>query len=89
MKVILIYDIVHDGTRQKVADICLDYGLDRVQYSAFEGLLKRTHQEELMLKIKKKLGKRTGDIRLIPICDKDWRNRLQLKNEPEPDDDED
>ena len=89
MKVILIYDIVHDGTRQKVADICLDYGLDRVQYSAFEGLLKRTHQEELMLKIKKKLGKRTGDIRLIPICDKDWRNRLQIKNEPEPDDDED
>ena len=79
MKVLVIYDIVHDGTRTKVADLCLDYGLDRVQYSSFEGRLKRTHQEELMLKIKKKLGKRAGDVRLIPICDKDWSSRLTIK----------
>jgi CRISPR-associated protein Cas2 len=81
MIVLLIYDISHDGTRNKVADLCLDYGLDRVQYSAFQGELKRTHQEELMLKIKKKLGKRAGDVRLIPICEKDWQARLQVKNE--------
>lgn len=81
MMILLIYDIVHDGTRAKVADLCLDYGLDRVQYSAFQGQLRRTHQEELMLKIKKKLGKRVGDVRLIPICEKDWATRLQVKNE--------
>lgn len=81
MKVILIYDISHDNTRNKIADLCLDYGLDRVQYSSFEGQLRRTHQEELMLKIKKKLGKRVGDVRLIPICEKDWTSRLHLKNE--------
>jgi CRISPR-associated protein Cas2 len=81
MKVILIYDISHDNTRNKIADLCLDYGLDRVQYSSFEGQLRRTHQEELMLKIKKKLGKRVGDVRLIPICEKDWTARLHLKNE--------
>lgn len=80
MKLLLIYDIEHDGTRQKIADLCLDYGLDRVQYSSFTGDLKRTHQEELMLKIKKKLGKRAGDIRLIPICEKDWANRLIVSN---------
>jgi CRISPR-associated protein Cas2 len=81
LKVLLIYDIEHDGTRTKIADLCLDYGLDRVQYSSFEGELRRTHQEELMLKIKKKLGKRAGDIRLIPICEKDWGSRLMVKNE--------
>jgi CRISPR-associated protein Cas2 len=81
MRVLLIYDIVHDGTRHKIADLCLDYGLDRVQYSSFEGRLRRTHQEELILKIKKKLGKRVGDVRLIPICEKDWDNRLHLHNE--------
>ncbi len=81
MHILLIYDISHDGTRNKVADICLDYGLDRVQYSSFEGQLKRTYQEEMMLKIKKKLGNRAGDIRLIPICEKDYTNRLQIKNE--------
>jgi CRISPR-associated protein Cas2 len=81
VRVLVIYDIVHDGTRQKIADLCLDYGLDRVQYSSFEGTLRRTHQEELMLKIKKKLGKRPGDVRLIPICEKDWDSRLTIKNE--------
>ena len=85
MRVLVIYDIVHDGTRQKIADLCLDYGLDRVQYSSFEGTLRRTHQEELMLKIKKKLGKRSGDVRLIPICEKDWDNRLTIKNETKAD----
>lgn len=80
MKVLLIYDIVHDGARTKIADLCLDYGLDRVQYSAFEGDLRRTHQEELMLKIKKILGKREGDVRLIPICEKDWLAQLAVKN---------
>lgn len=81
MRVLLIYDIVHDGTRNKIAELCLDYGLDRVQYSSFEGVLPCTHQEELMLKIKKKLGKRPGDVRLIPICEKDWDSRLIVKNE--------
>jgi CRISPR-associated protein Cas2 len=81
MKIILIYDISHDNTRNKIADLCLDYGLDRVQYSSFEGQLRRTHQEELMLKIKKKLGRRAGDVRLIPICEKDWASRLHLRNE--------
>jgi CRISPR-associated protein Cas2 len=80
-RVLLIYDIVHDGTRNKIADLCLDYGLDRVQYSSFEGQLRRTHQEELMLKVKKVLGKREGDVRLIPVCEKDWLNRLSIKNE--------
>ncbi len=80
MKIILIYDISHDGTRSKVADLCLDYGLDRVQYSSFQGELQRTHQEELILQIKKKLGKRDGDVRLIPICQKDWTARLEVHN---------
>ena len=48
---LLVYDISHDRTRSRVADVCLDYGLDRFQYSAFVGRLTRTHQEELMLRI--------------------------------------
>jgi CRISPR-associated protein Cas2 len=78
--ILVIYDIPHDGTRTKVSELCLDYGLDRVQYSAFEGQLRRTQQEELMLKVKKVLGKRAGDVRLIPICEQDWANRLTIKN---------
>ena len=36
---LLVYDISHDRTRARVADACLDYGLDRIQYSAFCGTL--------------------------------------------------
>lgn len=81
MIVLVIYDIPSDRLRNRVADICLDYGLDRIQYSAFLGELRRTHQEELMLKIKKQTGKRPADIRLIPICEKDWAAHIEIKNE--------
>lgn len=75
MKCLLIYDIPDDRVRTKVADFCMDYGLDRVQYSAFVGDLSNNHQEELMLKIAKKLGKSPGKIDLFPICRQDWQAR--------------
>lgn len=82
MQTLLIYDISHDPTRQKVADACLDYGLDRVQFSAFVGDLSRNHQEMLMARIRKRMGRHGGQITLIPICEKDWQRRLVLE-EPE------
>lgn len=83
MKTVVIYDIPDDRIRDRIADICLDYGLDRIQYSAFYGELRRTHQEELMMRVRKRLGKRAGDVRLLPICDKDWAARLEvIRNAP-------
>ena len=75
MQCVLVYDIQDDGKRTKIADACLDYGLDRIQYSAFLGPLLPTHQEELMLKIKKILGRRPGNVQLFPLCETDWQNR--------------
>ncbi len=86
MKCLLIYDIPNDGVRTKIADFCLDYGLDRVQYSAFLGDLGTNHQEELMLKIEAKLGKAAGRIALFPICKQDWRGRLGIEQGMEEDD---
>jgi CRISPR-associated protein Cas2 len=81
MRLLVVYDISHDGTRTKVADICQDYGLDRIQYSAFLGDLSRVHQEELMEKIEARLGKREGKIYLYPICAKDWQTKIEIENE--------
>lgn len=78
MKCLLVYDIAHDQSRSKIADFCLDYGLDRVQYSSFVGDLARTHQEELMMKIGERLGSRPGKVQLFPVCDKDWRQRIEI-----------
>ena len=75
MQCLLVYDIVDDGKRAKIADMCLDYGLDRIQYSAFVGPLLPTHQAELMLRIKQALGKRPGNVQLFPVCDEDWQKR--------------
>lgn len=77
-RVLLIYDIENDRARSKIADICIDYGLDRIQFSAFVGELSRNHQQELMLHITNLLGKLKGNIKLIPICAKDWNERQEI-----------
>jgi CRISPR-associated protein Cas2 len=81
MKCLLIYDIPNDRIRTKIADFCLDYGLDRIQYSAFSGDLSTNHQEELMLKLGRKLGKEPGRIDLFPICRGDWKARITVEHE--------
>ena len=78
MKCLLVYDIPSDKIRGKVADICLDYGLERIQYSAFLGELNHNLQQEVMLKVKARLGKEPGNVQLFPICEKDLRLRVEL-----------
>ena len=81
MRCLVVYDIPDDRVRAKIADYCLDYGLDRIQYSAFLGSLTRTYQEELILKIGRKLGGRQGKVQLFVICEKDWQQRLEILQE--------
>ncbi|MBI4497307.1 MAG: CRISPR-associated endonuclease Cas2 [Chloroflexi bacterium] len=71
--VLLLYDIPHDGTRAKVADACLDYGLARVQYSAFLGELNHNRQQEILLRLRRIIGQRPARIQLVPVCEKDLR----------------
>ncbi len=81
MRVLLIYDITSDRVRSKVADACLDYGLDRIQFSAFMGELSRNHQEELILRIKGLVELAGGKVWLLPVGDKEWQKRLTLEYE--------
>lgn len=80
---LLVYDIPDDRKRGKIADACLDYGLDRIQFSAFLGALLPTHQQELMLKVKKILGKKPGNIQLFPVCAEDWAKRKVIERKIE------
>ena len=89
MKCLLIYDIPDDKTRTKIAEICLDYGLLRIQFSAFFGDMNHNHQEEIIQRIKRKLGKKAGNIQIFPICEKDLRLRKKIirkKQETEKED---
>ncbi|BBL79860.1 hypothetical protein RxyAA322_17140 [Rubrobacter xylanophilus] len=80
--VLLIYDIPDDGIRHKISERCKDYGLSRIQYSAFAGELDRNRREELMLRLKKTLGRKEGNIRLQPVCTRDLALAKEVVVEP-------
>ena len=84
LRTLVIYDIENDRIRLKISETCLDYGLVRVQYSAFLGTLNRNKREELFLRLTSILDDNAGKIMLQPICHKDVKDVL-LKENDKPD----
>jgi CRISPR-associated protein Cas2 len=72
---LLVYDIPDDLVRTRVASICQDYGLVRIQYSAFFGELSMNHQEELLFKLRRRVGRAPCNIQLFPIGEREIRLR--------------
>jgi len=81
MRVLLIYDIANDRIRTRVADVCLDYGLERIQFSAFAGRLGRAHQRELELKVTRLLGRETAKVRFILLDEHSWAQQIIIEQE--------
>lgn len=77
MNCIVIYDIVEDKIRSKIADVCFDFGLKRIQYSAFFGELSHNEKETLFKKTKRLIGQRPGNIQIYPLCEKDLSLKLE------------
>jgi len=78
VSLVLIYDIENDRLRTRVADICLDYGLERIQFSAFFGKLNRNRRQELALKVQNEIGDESGRVRIIPVCEQDLKDMWML-----------
>ncbi|MBI3398595.1 MAG: CRISPR-associated endonuclease Cas2 [Deltaproteobacteria bacterium] len=79
--VYIFYDIEDDGIRSKIAEICKDYGLQRIQFSGFSGMLGRNRREELFLKLSFLIGGKTGKLLMLPVCEKDIKARRELIQE--------
>lgn len=65
------YDVSseYDKYRKKVADVLIDYGLMRIQYSVFLGDLGRSEAREIATKINEKLDLKIPiDIRFMRVC---------------------
>lgn len=77
MKCIVIYDIVEDKIRNKIADTCMDFGLQRIQYSAFFGELSHNQKETLFKKVKRLIGEKEGNIQIYPVCEKDLALKME------------
>ena len=75
---IVIYDIPDDRTRIRISEACLDYGLERIQFSAFMGRLTRNKREELFLRLQAILEEKPGKILVQPVCEKDLKASKSL-----------
>lgn len=82
MQCLLIYDIPDDRARQRVADACLDYGLQRIQYSAFVGPLSNAHRRALFGEIQGRVRGKAANIQLFPLDEQSWQGRHIIAQNP-------
>jgi len=73
----VIYDIVKDKTRSKVARACIRAGLYRVQKSVFLGSLNRNQIDELALECDDLIRKDEDSLYIFPLCSDDFK-RVKL-----------
>jgi CRISPR-associated protein Cas2 len=76
----VLYDIEDDRIRGRIAEACKDYGLVRIQFSAFAGPLSRNKCSELYLRLQQELGEKPGKVLIQPVCQKDLKNNYLLEN---------
>lgn len=68
----VIYDITKDRTRTKIADRCLDFGLQRVQKSVFLGEIPPNRVEEILQFSRDLLDLKTDAVYVFPMCKDDF-----------------
>lgn len=83
MQTLVIYDIASNRIRLRVAEACKDYGLKRVQKSAFRGDLNTNRREMLFERLQHTLAGSAGSIQIYVLCDRDARETLVIENEYE------
>ena len=79
VSLVLIYDVENDRLRTRISDICLDYGLERIQFSAFFGKLNRNRRQELSLKLAREVEEESARLRIIPVCEDDLKDMWSLE----------
>ncbi|MFO7558791.1 MAG: CRISPR-associated endonuclease Cas2 [Desulfobacterales bacterium] len=69
----IIYDIVEDKPRAKIAKACKKFGLKRVQKSVFLGRLELNRFDELSEICLDLMDEDTDSVYLFPFCQEDFR----------------
>ncbi len=81
MKVLVVYDIANDSLRSKIAEILKDFGLMRIQKSAFIGYLSSQERKDLEKVLSRKSLEGNDRIDIFPICDRDLRFHSRIKHD--------
>jgi CRISPR-associated protein Cas2 len=74
----IIYDIVDNKTRAKIAKACKNKGLYRVQKSAFLGKLNKNQIDELKIICKDMINPEKDSVYMFPMCEEDFKNVILL-----------
>jgi len=74
----VLYDITKNRARTKVANLCKDYGLKRVQMSAFLGKLTRNKAEMLALEIRDHINEETDKVFVVPAGKEEHAKKIIL-----------
>jgi CRISPR-associated protein Cas2 len=69
----VMYDIENDKARTKVAKICKQAGLYRVQFSVFLGTLDKSRKDTLQLQIEELIDEESDSVYIFPMS----KNELQ------------
>ncbi len=69
----IIYDISEDKIRNKIAKACKNYGLYRVQKSAFLGVLNKNLIDELAMKCNDLIDEEEDSVYIFPMCEEDFK----------------
>jgi len=70
MQTLVIYDISSNSLRDRLARRLFDYGLQRVQLSAFCGELNSHDREVLLKELPNFIGCERDRIYVVPLCDR-------------------
>ena len=75
-KQIVVYDVPQEYKkyRQKIIQKLQDYGMERIQYSVFGGVLTKEETENLIIKLKELKTENKVDIRIFIIKRGDMNN---------------
>lgn len=68
----VVYDISKDRTRSKIADRCLNFGLQRVQKSVYLGDLEPNRVDEVIEFSRELLDLETDSVYVFPMCREDF-----------------
>jgi len=78
MYTLVIYDITDDALRLRIAEACKEFGLVRIQKSAFLGKIDSQRRKNLRIRLKEILGSNPGNIQIFLICEADMRFREMI-----------
>lgn len=70
----VIYDIVNNKKRSKIAKSCKNKGLYRVQKSVFLGTLNRNQIDELKIMCEDIIDPESDSVYIFPMCEGDFKN---------------